>query len=133
VRAHTAPAGHARIDGWIGRGGGGFHYPLFGGQVMVSLSPINNPHLHTAPFHHISTHPPTHLVRHVPDDAVVRGVEHVVEGDRQLDHAERGAQVAARLRDVAQRVPPQLVRQLLQLLLWLLSGDGGRVAVVVGR
>lgn len=63
---------------------------------------------------------PTHLVRHVEDDAVVGGVEHVVERHRQLDHAERGAQVPARLGDVAERVPTQLVRELLQLLILLL-------------
>jgi hypothetical protein len=35
------------------------------------------------------------LVPDIPDDAVARGVEHVVQGDRQLDGAEVGRQVAA--------------------------------------
>ena len=55
----------------------------------------------------------THLVRDVENDAVVRRVEYVVEGNRQLDHAEGRAQVAARLGHVAERIPPQLMRQLL--------------------
>ena len=40
------------------------------------------------------------LVPGVEDDGVVRRVEDAVQGDRQLDHAEIGAEVAAGARDV---------------------------------
>lgn len=73
--------------------------------------------------------PYTYLVRHVPNDAVVGRVEHIVEGDGQLDHAQRGAQVAPRLGHVAERVPPQLLRQLPELLLLGMVGMGCEATV----
>ncbi len=39
------------------------------------------------------------LVARVPDDPVARGLEQSVEGDRQLDDAERRAEMATRLGD----------------------------------
>ena len=36
------------------------------------------------------------LMADVPDQAVLRGVEHVVEGNRQLDDPQPGAEMAAR-------------------------------------
>ena len=39
------------------------------------------------------------LVRHVPYDLVLGGIEHIVQRDRQLHHAQRGPQVAADLAD----------------------------------
>jgi hypothetical protein len=39
------------------------------------------------------------LMPRVPDDPVVRRAQQPVQGDGDLDHAEAGAQVAARLRD----------------------------------
>ena len=48
------------------------------------------------------------LVAHVPDQAVVGRAEHVVEGDRQLDHAEACAEMAARRRDRVDRFGAQL-------------------------
>ncbi len=39
------------------------------------------------------------LVAHVPDEEVARGVEHVVQGHRQLDRAEARSEVSAGLRD----------------------------------
>ena len=35
------------------------------------------------------------LVADVPDDAVFRGIEHLVQGDREFDHAEAGGEMAA--------------------------------------
>ncbi|GLS23417.1 hypothetical protein GCM10007874_64380 [Labrys miyagiensis] len=54
----------------------------------------------------------------IPDQPVLRRVEHGMEGDRQLDHAEAGAQMPARHRNGADRLLPQFVRYLLQLILW---------------
>ena len=51
------------------------------------------------------------LVAHVPDDAVVRRVEHVVQRDRQLHRAEVGAEVAAGARHAVEHELAQLVRQ----------------------
>ncbi|KAI0561881.1 1-deoxyxylulose-5-phosphate synthase [Gracilaria domingensis] len=65
------------------------------------------------------------LVRHVPDEAVVRGVEDVVQRNGELDDAQRRAQVAARGRHGAQHVPAQLVRQRAQI--------GGAQAAQIGR
>ena len=55
------------------------------------------------------------LVADVPDDAVVRGVEHVVQRDRQLDGAEVGRQVAAGFRDRFEQELAQFVGQRGQL------------------
>ena len=55
------------------------------------------------------------LVSHVPDDAIHGSVKHVVQRHRELDHAQRGAEVSS---DFAHRVdglPAELVRELLQL------------------
>ena len=46
------------------------------------------------------------LVRHIKDDRVRRRVKHVVQRDGQLDHTQRGAEVAARLRHRVDRLPP---------------------------
>jgi hypothetical protein len=59
-----------------------------------------------------------HLVRirlmtDVPHDAVVRRIEYVVQGDRKLDGAEAGREVAAHLRDGIDEVLPQLRRKFL--------------------
>jgi hypothetical protein len=55
------------------------------------------------------------LVAHVPDDAVVRRVEHVVQRDGQLHRAQVGRQVAAGLRDRIEQVGAQFMRQRRQL------------------
>ena len=55
------------------------------------------------------------LVADVPDQPVLRGVEHVMERDRQLDDPEPGAEMAARDRDGVDGLLAQLVRQLAQL------------------
>ncbi len=56
------------------------------------------------------------LVADVPDQAVVGRVEHVMERDGELDHAEPGAEMAAGDRDRVDGLLPQFVRQLPQLL-----------------
>ncbi len=51
------------------------------------------------------------LVPDVPDDPVVRGVEHVMQRDRELDRAEVGRQVASRLRHRRHQKCPQFARE----------------------
>ena len=63
------------------------------------------------------------LVADVPDQPVARGVEDPVQGDGELDDAEPGAQVAAGHRHGVDRLLPQLVDQLAQVLL----GNGAQV------
>jgi len=46
---------------------------------------------------------------HIPDDAVARRVEHVVQRDCQFDRTEVGRQVAARLRYAVEHEGAQLV------------------------
>ncbi len=57
------------------------------------------------------------LVADVPDQAVVRSVEDVVQGNGQLDHAEAGAEMTAGLADGIQQVLAQLVGQGFQVRL----------------
>lgn len=57
------------------------------------------------------------LVADVPDQAIVRSVEDVVQGDGQLDHAEAGAEMTAGLPDGIQQVLAQLVGQGFQVRL----------------
>ena len=56
------------------------------------------------------------LVADVPDQLVGRGIEDVVQRDRQLDDAEARAEMAAGLGDGIDRLDPQLVGELLELL-----------------
>ena len=55
------------------------------------------------------------LVAHVPDEAVARGVEQIVQGDGELDDAEAGAEVAAGHRDGVDRLLAQLGGKLRQI------------------
>ena len=55
------------------------------------------------------------LVAHIPHDAVARGVEHVVQRDRQLDGAEVGGKVAARAGHAVDDEGPQFIRKVRQL------------------
>ena len=57
------------------------------------------------------------LVADVPDQPVARRVEDVVQRDRQLDHAEAGAEMPAGHRDRVDRLRAQLVGDLPQVLL----------------
>ncbi len=55
------------------------------------------------------------LVTHVPDQAVLRGVEHIVQGDGQLDRAEPCREVAATGADRVDEKLPQLSAHLGEL------------------
>ena len=57
------------------------------------------------------------LVADVPDQPVARRLEHAVQGNRKLHHAEPGAEMAAGHRDGVDRLLPQLVDELAQVLL----------------
>src|SRR5947209_7510252 len=67
------------------------------------------------------------LVAHVPDEAVARRVEGVVQGDGQLDRAQRSAGVAAHARHGFQNVLADFVGGLLQLFGAQAAQVGGRV------
>ena len=56
------------------------------------------------------------LVADVPDQPVLRRVEHVVQRHRELDHAQPGAEMAAGDRDGGDRLLAQLVGELAQLV-----------------
>ena len=55
------------------------------------------------------------LVAHVPHQPVVRGVEHVMQGDGQLDHAQPGAKMPTGLADRVEQFQAQLIGQGFQL------------------
>ncbi|KAG1252318.1 hypothetical protein G6F65_017972 [Rhizopus arrhizus] len=55
------------------------------------------------------------LVAHVPDDPVMRRVEHLMQRQRELDRAQVGRQVPARFGYRLQHEAAQFVRKLLQL------------------
>ena len=55
------------------------------------------------------------LVTDVPDDAVVGGVEDVMQCNRQLHRAQVGAQMPAGRRDIVQHAFPQFIGQGTQL------------------
>ncbi|MNR58549.1 hypothetical protein D3C85_1795770 [compost metagenome] len=55
------------------------------------------------------------LVAHIPDDAIVRRVEHLMQRQRELDGAQVGRQVSARFGYRLQHEATQFVRKLLQL------------------
>ena len=61
------------------------------------------------------------LVADVPDDAVGRRVENVVQRDRQFDHAKPGPEVTARHRDRADRFGAQFIGQLSEVTLFQLA------------
>ncbi len=65
------------------------------------------------------------LMTDVPDQAVVGRVEDIMEGDRQFDDAQPRAQMAAGGADGRDRLGPQFVGELPQLL-------GGQATKVVG-
>ena len=55
------------------------------------------------------------LMPDVPDQPVAGRVENIMQCDRQLDHAEAGAEMAAGYRDGADRLFPQFIRNLLKV------------------
>ena len=70
------------------------------------------------------------LVPDVPDQQVARGLEGVVERDRQLDRAQVRGEVAAGLRDAADDLLAQLVGELSELVDRELAQVGGQVDAV---
>ena len=55
------------------------------------------------------------LVADIPDQPVFRRLEHGVDGDRQLDHAKRGAEMAAGHGNRVDGLGAQFVGKLLEL------------------
>jgi len=51
------------------------------------------------------------LVADIPDQAVFRGVEYIMQRDRQLDGAESGGEMPARAGDALEQIIPQLIRE----------------------
>lgn len=69
----------------------------------------------------------THLVADIEDNAVIGGVEHIVEGHGELDNTQGRTQVPPRLGHMVQSVPTQLMCELLKLLFsaeWPIQGIG---------
>ncbi len=60
----------------------------------------------------------------VPDNAIFRRVEHVMQRDRQLHHAEAGAEMAAGHGDRADRFGAQFVGELSEVALFQLAQTG---------
>jgi hypothetical protein len=56
------------------------------------------------------------LVPDVPDQPIARRIERIVQGDRQLDRAQRGARMAANARHRFQYVLPDFVGYRFKLL-----------------
>ncbi len=70
------------------------------------------------------------LVADIPDQAIVRRIENVMQGDGQLDDAESGTEVPAGLADAEQQVLTQFVGELFEFRLAQapqLRGRGGAV------
>ena len=55
------------------------------------------------------------LVADVPDQAIAGRIENIVQGGRQLDHAEAGAEMSSRHRDGIDGLLPKFVGHLLDL------------------
>ena len=70
------------------------------------------------------------LVADVPDDAIGRRVENVVQRDGQFDHAEAGAEMTASHRYRADRLGAQFVGELSQIVLAQLAQIGGRADLI---
>ena len=64
------------------------------------------------------------LVADVPDNAILRRVENVVQRDRQFDHAKAGAEMTARHRDGTDRFGAQFVCELSEVTLFQLAQTG---------
>ena len=70
------------------------------------------------------------LMADVPDDAIGRRIEHVVERHSQLDHAETGAEMPARHRHRADCLGAQFVGDLSEVVLVKLAQIGRRVDLI---
>ena len=73
------------------------------------------------------------LMADVPDDAVGRRIENVVQRDRQFDHAETSAEMAARHRDRADGFGAQFLGELSEIALFQLAQIGGRADLIQKR
>ena len=69
------------------------------------------------------------LVAHVPDDAVLRGVEHIMERHRHFDRPKAGGEVTRIVRQLIDDVPAQFVAYLRQGLQGQTAQVGGAVNV----
>ncbi len=69
----------------------------------------------------------------VPDDAIGRRVENVVQRDRQFDHAKPGAEMTARHRDRADRFGAQFLGELSEVALFQLAQIGRCVDLIQKR
>ena len=65
------------------------------------------------------------LVPDIPYQPVIRGVKNMMQGDRQLDDAKAGAQMATRNGDNADRVLAQFIGQLAQFFVGKIPDIGG--------
>ena len=115
--AQIAGHGHAEPSGNRGRGVTGAKRVVFAlgafAEARQAVRLTQGADAVTAPGEDLMG---VSLVANVPDDLVARGVEHGMQGDGKLDNAETGAEMAARDGDRANRLLPQLVRELPQLL-----------------
>ena len=66
------------------------------------------------------------LMAHIPEQSIVRGVEHMVQGDRQLNYTESGGEVTTGLRDRVDQELSNLRRHCRQV-------TGGQCAEISGR
>ena len=66
------------------------------------------------------------LVADIPDHPVARGVEHIMQGHRKLDHAKAGAKMAARDGHRVDGLPPEFVGDLPQVRFGQRPQVGGR-------
>jgi hypothetical protein len=56
------------------------------------------------------------LVTDIPNQLVIRGVEHIVQGNRKLDDTQASAKMAARATHAVEQIGAQLISQLRQLI-----------------
>lgn len=70
------------------------------------------------------------LMADIPDEPIAWGVEHEMQGDRELDHAETGAQMTAGHRNRVDGLATQLGRNLLKLLGLEFAQVFGRIDLV---
>ena len=73
------------------------------------------------------------LMAHIPDQLIGGRVEHMVQGDGQLHHAEARTEMPAGLRYGINRLAAQIIRELLQLLRRHASAVSGRLHTVEHR
>ena len=122
---------HAEAGGDRGRGVGGAE------RVVLALAALGEPRQAARSAQRADAVAPPGddlvrigLVADVPDEAVVRRVEHPVQRHGELDDAEAGAQMPARDRDGVDRLLAQLVGELAKLCLGKLAEVRGGVDLI---